>query len=458
LLDEAPAMIDVGQTVGNYTITAKLGDGGMGMVFLAEHPVIGSKVAVKAIHPHFARNAEVVSRFVTEARAVNQIAHEHIVDITDFGNTPAGDFYFIMEYLQGEMLSDGIVRQGALPPARALNIAAQIADALHAAHESGVIHRDLKPENVCLITRDAELDFVKVLDFGLAKLTLAGGATPAHSTGAGMVMGTPYYMSPEQCQGSNVDHRSDIYALGVILFQMLTGRLPFEGSRYGEVINQHVTRRPPAPSSLVTDLPPEIDAILSRALSKDPGARFQTMDEFRVALLDLQSDWFPQAAPVIADEKFGTTSGHDTAMFIPTTPEVGLEPKRSRRGLFLVGVTAMTGVAISSVTIRQKAAEVVAAAVALVRQSTAGAAGITPSSQGASIGPSDRESAAQPAVAVGVEASPIEGSRVIAVPPKTATTGSARVEHARRRTPPGDLRRKYALGDDPDATLPLSSQ
>ena len=168
-------MIDVGQTVGNYNITAKLGEGGMGMVFLAEHPVIGRKAALKAIHPHLARSVDTVARFVNEAKAINQIEHEHIVNITDFGNTAAGDFYFIMEHLEGEMLSDAIGRKGGFPPARALNIAAQIADALQASHEHGVIHRDLKPDNVFLITRETTLDFVKVLDFGLAKLTPAGG-------------------------------------------------------------------------------------------------------------------------------------------------------------------------------------------------------------------------------------------------------------------------------------------
>ncbi|MDB4981448.1 MAG: serine/threonine protein kinase, partial [Myxococcales bacterium] len=288
-------MIDVGQTVGNYNITGKLGEGGMGVVFLAEHPVIGSKVAVKAIHPHFARSADVVSRFVTEARAVNQIGHDHIVNITDFGNTTAGDFYFIMEYLHGEMLSDGIDRQGAFPPARALNIAAQIADALGASHEQGVIHRDLKPDNIFLIARDTTADFVKVLDFGLAKLT-AARTTPTHHTGAGTIMGTPFYMAPEQCEGkAELDHRADVYALGVMLFEMLTGHVPFGGSAYGEVMIKHVTLRPPTASSLVPNLPPAMDVILSRALAKNPAHRFQSMAEFRAALLD--PDGYMAGAP-----------------------------------------------------------------------------------------------------------------------------------------------------------------
>ncbi|HVV49038.1 MAG TPA: serine/threonine-protein kinase, partial [Polyangia bacterium] len=238
-------MIDVGQTVGNYRIAGILGEGGMGKVFLAEHPVIGSKVALKAIHPQFARNADVVARFVNEARAVNQIGHDHIVDITDFGHTDAGDFYFIMEYLHGDMLSDQIGRV-PFPPARAIDIAAQIADALEASHRQGVIHRDLKPDNILLIVRDGTPDFVKVFDFGLAKLTHRSAGAPVPNTEVGIVMGTPFYMSPEQCDARReVDHRADIYALGVILFQMLTGRVPFTGEGFGEVMAQHLTRTAP---------------------------------------------------------------------------------------------------------------------------------------------------------------------------------------------------------------------
>ena len=290
-------MIDVGQTVGNYNITAKLGEGGMGTVFLAEHPVIGSKVALKAIHPYYARTPEIVSRFVNEARAVNQIGHDHIIDIHDFGTTPAGDFYFIMEYLNGEMLSDRKGRQIAFSPARALNIVAQVADALAASHEEGVIHRDLKPDNIFLITRDGNPDFVKVLDFGLAKLTHGSGAVPAYTTDAGIVMGTPYYMSPEQCEGrAELDHRSDVYSLGVILFEMLTGQVPFAGEGYGEVMTKHISLPPPAARSFVPDLPIALEAILSRALAKDPDARFQTMAEFREVLLSTESALSPPPA------------------------------------------------------------------------------------------------------------------------------------------------------------------
>jgi serine/threonine protein kinase len=290
-------MIDVGQTIGNYRITSRLGEGGMGVVYLAEHPVIGKKVALKAIHPELSRNAEVVSRFVTEAKSVNQIGHEHIVDIADFGTTPGGEFYFIMEYLQGEAMSDRLKRENRLDATRAMVIGAQIADALDASHEHGIIHRDLKPENIFLVARGGSKDFVKVLDFGLAKLTQTEEKV-SHKTRAGSVMGTPYYMAPEQCEGkTEIDHRADIYSLGVLLFEMLTGKVPFGGDGYGEIIVKHITMPPPSVRSLVPELSPELDLILFRALAKDREQRFQTMAELRDALLD--PNRYASAAPVV---------------------------------------------------------------------------------------------------------------------------------------------------------------
>ncbi|MCG5055476.1 MAG: protein kinase [Myxococcales bacterium] len=295
-------MISVGQTVGNYKITAKLGEGGMGVVYLAEHPVIGKKVAIKAIHPELSKNPEVVSRFMTEAKSVNQIGNEHIVDISDFGNTDEGEFFFVMEFLQGEALSDRITREHRFPAARALKIAAQVADALAASHEHGIIHRDLKPENVYLINRGANVDFVKVLDFGLAKLT-QGDEKVTHKTRTGSVMGTPYYMSPEQCEGrADVDQRSDVYALGVILFEMMTGKVPFGGEGYGEIIVKHITQAPPSLRAINPALEEHHEKVVLKSLAKDRAQRFQSMKEFRAAILDPQSfvlngGSVPSAAP-----------------------------------------------------------------------------------------------------------------------------------------------------------------
>ncbi len=293
-------MIAVGQTIGNYLITAKLGEGGMGVVYLAEHPVIGRKVAMKAIHPELSRNAEVVSRFVTEAKAVNQIGNEHIVDIHDFGTTGDGEFYFIMEFLQGEALVDRLKRDAPMEPLRALTIAMQVADALGASHQHGIIHRDLKPENIFLINKGHTPDFVKVLDFGLAKLT-QGDDKVSHKTRTGSVMGTPYYMSPEQCEGKpNIDGRSDIYSLGVILFEMVTKCVPFGGEGYGEIIVKHITSPVPSPRSLNPRLPYAVEAIILRAMAKRRDERFQSMEEFAAALQDPET--YLASAPVFESD------------------------------------------------------------------------------------------------------------------------------------------------------------
>jgi serine/threonine-protein kinase len=285
-------MIGLGQTIGNYRITAKLGEGGMGVVFRAEHPVIARRVALKAIHPEFGVTPAVISRFINEATLLSQIGHEHIVDVTDFGRTDDGDFYFIMEYLQGEALSAAIER-GPLAPARALAIAAQVADALAASHARGVVHRDLKPENVFLTARGGTRDFVKVLDFGLAELVSGqapergdhGGGGSAGS--ASSIMGTPYYMAPELCEGKDeIDARADVYALGVVLFEMLTGKVPFGGDSASEILVKQIFTRPPAARGIVADLPAALDVILHRALAKAPADRFPSMEAFRAALLD----------------------------------------------------------------------------------------------------------------------------------------------------------------------------
>jgi serine/threonine-protein kinase len=293
-------MIEIGQAVGNYRVVALLGEGAMGSVYRAEHPVIERKAALKVIHPQHARNPEIVGRFVDEATAINRVGHQHIVEVTDFGRTPAGDFYFIMEYLEGRSLADAIRQDGPFAPRRALKIAAQIADALAASHGSGVIHRDLKPDNIFLVDRDGDADFVKVLDFGLAKL-VHEHAPARHQTLRGTVMGTPFYMAPEQCDGRGaLDARADVYSLGVVLFEMLAGRAPFEGRDFGEVLMKQMTAPAPAVSSLVPTIPEAIDRVLERALAKRADDRFASMELFRAALLQCQAGGgapSPLAAP-----------------------------------------------------------------------------------------------------------------------------------------------------------------
>src|SRR5215475_12598795 len=279
----------IGQTIGNYLVTQKLGEGGMGSVYLAEHPSIGKKVALKVLHSEFSTDQEVTARFFHEAKAVNDIGHPNIVDIVDFGILQAGGgreqlVYFIMEYLAGVTLSQLIRAEAPLPPERALTIALQVADALSASHKCGIVHRDLKPDNIILIQRGRERDFVKLLDFGIAKLT--NDSRGSHRTRTGLVLGTPAYMSPEQCEGrANVDHRTDIYALGICLYEMLVGRVPFIGEGYGEILVQHLAQQP-IPPSRYRMMSPHVEAVVMKALEKRADLRYPTMDEFIRAMSD----------------------------------------------------------------------------------------------------------------------------------------------------------------------------
>src|SRR3954468_2484059 len=279
----------IGQTIGNYLVTQKLGEGGMGSVYLAEHPAIGKKVALKVLHSEFSTNQEVAARFFHEAKAVNDIGHPNIVDIVDFGIIQAGAgreqlVYFIMEYLAGVTLSHLIRSEAPLPPERALNIGIQVADALSASHKCGIVHRDLKPDNIILLQRGRERDFVKLLDFGIAKLV--GNANGSNRTRTGLVMGTPAYMSPEQCEGrATVDLRTDIYALGIVLYEMLTGRVPFIGEGYGEILVQHLTQMPLPPSQFRM-LPAHVEVVVLKALEKHVDLRYPKMEEFMRAMAD----------------------------------------------------------------------------------------------------------------------------------------------------------------------------
>jgi tRNA A-37 threonylcarbamoyl transferase component Bud32 len=291
-------LLSPGATIGNYRVLQKIGTGGMGAVYLAEHPLIGKKIALKVIHKELATNREVVQRFFQEARAVNKIGNEHIVGIHDFGVTPEGDNFYIMEYLEGRTLASVLTHSAVLEVMRSLHIGAQIANALSAAHAQGIIHRDLKPDNIMLMQRMGDQDFVKVLDFGLAKMFQGGPS--AVQTAAGVLLGTPQYMSPEACESKRdlIDHRTDIYALGILLFQMMTGVLPFNGDSMGEVLVKQVTALPPGPRGLNPNIPPSVEQILLRCLAKAPDARFPTMTALREALLDPER--YLRASPPIA--------------------------------------------------------------------------------------------------------------------------------------------------------------
>jgi serine/threonine-protein kinase len=261
----------------------------MGAVYMAEHPLIGKKVALKVLHAEFSANEDVVNRFFNEAKAVNDIQHPNIVDIIDYGVIPAsqgnGMVYFIMEFLAGKSLASVIKTDAPLAPERALAISLQIADALGASHRKNIVHRDLKPDNVILVRRGRENDFVKVLDFGIAKLT--GDHNGSRRTRTGIVMGTPAYMSPEQCEGKgNIDHRTDVYSLGCLLYETLTGRVPFVGEGYGEILVQHLTQPAPMPSTIRAGMPPHVELVCMKALEKKADRRYPNMVEFMKALSD----------------------------------------------------------------------------------------------------------------------------------------------------------------------------
>jgi tRNA A-37 threonylcarbamoyl transferase component Bud32 len=263
----------IGRTVGNYVISAKVGQGGMGVVYRAEHPQISRTVAIKLLHPGADRNPELVHRFFNEARAATQIRNEHVVEVLDFGELPEHTPYLVMEWLEGQSLGNLLLAETKLPVARASHILLGIVRALKAAHAKGVVHRDLKPDNVFLVPREADADLVKVLDFGIAKL-MAAGASRSYQTQTGAIIGTPAYMSPEQCRGAKeIDARTDIYSLGVIGYQMLTGCLPFGAAAIGELLFKQLTEQAPALASLEPSLPAPLCAIIALALEKEPDGR-----------------------------------------------------------------------------------------------------------------------------------------------------------------------------------------
>ena len=264
---ETDATLPRGAQIGEYIVEAVIGAGGFGTVYRAIHPVIAKQAAIKVLSLRYSVDPQIVSRFIAEARAVNQIGHEHIIDIFSFGELPDRRRYYVMEYLQGAPLDEHLEQNGALPIQDTLSILEPIARALDATHASGIAHRDLKPANVYL-TQRAGAWFPKLLDFGIAKLMDDRAPPVSHHTAPGTTVGTPYFMSPEQCMGAHVDHRTDHYAFGVMAFQMLTGKRPFDAPTPAEVMVHHMTTAPPAPSSVRSLLPKEFDRLVLSLLAK----------------------------------------------------------------------------------------------------------------------------------------------------------------------------------------------
>ncbi|HEY5934417.1 MAG TPA: serine/threonine-protein kinase, partial [Kofleriaceae bacterium] len=276
----------IGQVVGNYRISSELGRGGMGIVYVGEHVQLGRPVAIKMLLPQLSNDPGIVQRFFNEARAASAIDHPGIVEIIDFGYAQDGRAFLVMALLKGESL-EARLQRGPLPPLEGASIVAQVVAALGAAHARGIVHRDLKPDNIFLAPNEMMPNGVqvKLLDFGIAKL--AGDRGGEFKTQTGMLIGTPAYMSPEQCMGkSDLDHRTDLYSIGCILFHVLCGRPPFIGEGgTGMMIAAHLRDPAPHPQSIDPAIPAPLAAIVMRLLEKEPAARFQTAHEVRLALI-----------------------------------------------------------------------------------------------------------------------------------------------------------------------------
>ena len=259
-----------------YRIESVLGRGGMGVVFGARHTRLGKALAVKVLRAGIT-DENAFARFQLEAESASAIGNAHIVDVSDFGTLPQGSTYFVMEHLNGVGLTEAIDTQGPMPFPRACGIAIQLCRALGAAHEAGIVHRDLKPENVVLVARDGNPDFVKVLDFGIAKVT----HTPNRLTRDTDLLGTPHYMSPEQCEGLAIDHRTDIYSLGVLLYEMVAARVPHDADTAMAILHKHVYERPTPIDLYVTGVPASLKRVIARCLEKKPERRYPSMEELQ---------------------------------------------------------------------------------------------------------------------------------------------------------------------------------
>jgi eukaryotic-like serine/threonine-protein kinase len=259
---------------GRYELLSVIGEGGMGTVYETRHRALGKRFALKALRKDLALDGEIAARFIQEARTAAAVSHPGLVEITDFGRLESGQVYFVMELLEGQSLASLLRTGGPLPAARGLNIVRQLVHALRAAHEASIVHRDLKPDNIHIGRGDGDADVVKIVDFGLAKVIGSSKLTRA-----GMVFGTPHYMSPEQAAGEIVDHRADIYALGIVMYEMFTGKVPFEADSYMGVLTKHMYVAPVPPSQLspaVKSLGALEDVIL-RCLQKRPAARYENL-------------------------------------------------------------------------------------------------------------------------------------------------------------------------------------
>jgi serine/threonine-protein kinase len=334
-----------------YRILREIGRGGMGVVYEAEHIELGKHVAVKLMLEKYADDKEAVARFKREAHAASRIGNPHIIDVSHIGTAPDGRAFAVMELLIGSPLSH-LLAKGALAPARAVNIMRQVLRAVGAAHAKGIVHRDLKPDNIFLLDHD-DGDFIKVLDFGISKMMDGDAAVAATKlTTTGMVMGTPLYMAPEQAMGNPVDHHADLYACGVILYEMLSGRPPFEGATYPVLIAKLLTAEPTSLRDLMPHLPAKLVAATHRALEKEPERRFETAEHFLAAMPAL--DRSPSSVELAGTVGIGSMS-HSMQIATPaidsirrTSPPSAHGSSGSKIALIAIGGLVVVGGAIAA--------------------------------------------------------------------------------------------------------------
>ena len=346
----------LGATIdGRYKVEALLGEGGMGVVYRCVHTIIGKKVAMKVLRADLARDTEVTERFLNEAKAASSIGNAHIIDISDFGQFPDGAAYFVMEYLNGQPMSKLVEGSQPLAVQRILHLARQIVEGLSAAHAANIVHRDLKPDNIFLVDRGGQRDFVKILDFGIAKVS--SSSEGAKLTRAGAVFGTPHYMSPEQAAGQPVDHRGDIYSFGVILYELASGRLPFDADNFMGILTQHMYKAPVPIRALVPvpqDVPPGLEAIILKCLSKRPEHRYQSMQEMILEFDKLSAGGVPDAVPEMMARSGGFNVPVDYFMkgqMPQPVPAMPSRPSGARRGRWplyagVAGVLAAVGIVV----------------------------------------------------------------------------------------------------------------
>jgi serine/threonine protein kinase len=367
----------VGKIIGGrYECMSLLGKGGMGKVFKVKHVDLEKVFAMKTLHLHLTHDQATVERFKREAKAASKIGCENIIEMIDYGEDPEAGHYFVMEFLEGDDLSKRIKKYGPMHYTETCHVLLQICDALAAVHKEGIIHRDLKPENIVLVDKDRRVDIAKILDFGIAAMKTQYEEGAERLTQAGTIFGTPTYMSPEQAYGMDLDNRTDIYSLGCILYEMMTGFVPFKADHPLQVLDMHLNVPPTPPSVVRPDLsiPPPMEAIILRAMAKDKNERYQSTVEIQQAVLSfyqpgvtpitshrgnapLPSGGMGQASATLAQPRIGGSGAPAPLTSAMTSYPQEASPK-SKRTLVLMGIAATLIAVVAALVFVLKSKEV----------------------------------------------------------------------------------------------------